>query len=56
MNTKHEYKGFTISKRSGRTHRTRSAVSGYAIWVGADRITFNTLRDAKAWVDANVAQ
>lgn len=54
MNTKHEYKGFRIIKRGGRTHRTRAARTGYAIFTNSGSLTFSTLTEAKAWVDAKV--
>jgi hypothetical protein len=53
--TRHEYKGAIIRKRSG-VDRLGRLISGYVIqWVGTEftGYRFNTLRDAKLFVDAN---
>lgn len=54
--TKHEYKGAVIRKRTG-VDRLGRAINGYVIqWIDTPYTgrRFFTLRDAKAFVDANV--
>jgi hypothetical protein len=51
--TRHEYKGITIYKRSGNSARRGYKKSGYAMFVANQKVTFETLKDAKAFVDAN---
>jgi hypothetical protein len=54
---RHEYKGAIIRKRSG-VDRLGRAVSGYVIqWIDTpfSGYRFSTLRDAKAFVDAQIS-
>lgn len=51
MNKTHEYKGFTIIKRSGKTSRKGGAATGYAINTERGRLCFMTLTLAKSYID-----
>jgi len=53
--TRHEYKGFKIIKLSGNSARRGYKKTGYAIFLDFRKVTFETLRDAKTFIDCNVS-
>ena len=50
----HEYKSIQIIKRSGNSARRGYKKSGYYIVMpGQSKVTFETLKDAKLFIDTN---